>query len=245
MNSSLKESSEMQTSHGDYYLIAACSYAPGVGRWIRTIPKLGLAAKPVVCMYEPHFDLPEGFQVVKEYRSFPGHDRKYLPLVPFVEERPGDWFLVTDVWDVVFQCPILPFCDSGKRIVVSSEKILYQDAPYWRPYLRGPFECLKKIPIWNAGIYAMRGDVLAGCWRKIEELSGSVDNVVDQLAFCLYVLEIGSYLSCDDLLLNLYDRLSEVDIRGSKFYSSSTGKLYSVVHANGSTLKVLDAVVPV
>lgn len=225
------------------YLIAACNYMRGVERWVRTIPALGPEIQPVLCMYEPHFDVPEYFQVLKEYRAFPGHDQKYLPLLPFVEEHPDEFFLVTDTCDVVFQAPVKR--TSGLWAELSWEGRNYCDVPYWQDALRGEFEKLKDTPVYNAGIYIMRGDKLAQCWRRIESLSGTTTNVVDQLGLCLFLQEQHTGFCQNPGLLNLYDRIGDADIRGKKFHSVKDSSLFSAVHGNGSTKTLLDMVVPI
>jgi hypothetical protein len=216
----------------------------GTDRWLRAIPKLGPDVEPVLCMYEPHFKVPEFFQVLKEYRPFPGHDEKYLPLLPFVDEHPDDWFLVTDTDDVIYQRPVELFDKDVYWARLSPEGLYYRNAPYWQKALTGPFECLKDSPIYNAGTYAMRGDKLAECWRRIKELSGTTSDVVDQLGLCLYLEEQGDGYCSNSDFLALYDRMGEVDIFNGQFCWASMKEPFSVVHGNGSYSRYLDAVVP-
>ena len=191
-------------------------------------------------MYRPYFDIAPGDIVLYQDRTYPGHDMRFLPLIPFIRAHPQDWFLVSDTDDVVYQGPVEP--PSEGFAIVSPEGITFGEAPYWKRLLIGPYEGLRSFPVFNAGCYLARGRELIEIWRRMRERSWEVPEPVDMLELNLYLSERESgYKAGYEEFLCLYNRKDESDWDGERLVSKKTGNPYSVVHANGSTRHIMDA----
>jgi putative sugar O-methyltransferase len=235
---------------GKTVVMTGCSYTPGVERWVESLMKAMPEVQPVIIMYEPYFEVPEGVIVLKQQGRYPSNVGRFLIAKELIESiGPERLVMYTDCHDVYFQSHVAD--PAPGKVTASPEGLLFKDSSFWKPYIEQmpKYSSLLEKEILNVGfIYCDGKDFLEFMGLLFgRQLQNNM--VEDQLIFNEWLYSTGK-ISVDDRILTLFGRYSGVEypeipklnetikIEDAKFVDDKG--LFSVVHANGSTKPFLD-----
>lgn len=238
------------------YLITSLNEMPGKDRWVQgATDVLGGTVQPVVIMWEPEFEVPKGWIVHRMRRPYPGHLQKLAPLLE-MDLDPDRWFVFTDGSDVLFQTRLPDLDASASPVLLSNEGLRHGDAAFWAPHLELPmFAALRDEPIYNVGSWAAIGDRFldfvryqAAFAHRCRTARVALLPYHDQLIHNLWVR--ANRDQCgegDTLFCTLYANYTGPVVNGQRKASMERGRFvnvrgepYAIVHANGSTKRLLD-----
>jgi hypothetical protein len=238
------------------YLITSLNEMPGKERWVRGVIRvLGDSVQPVIIMWEPEFQVPDGWIVRRMRKPYPGHLEKLAPLVEMGLD-PRRWFIFTDGSDVLFQAPLPDLRAAPSPVLLSNEGLRHGESTFWAPHLRlSMFVTLRDAPIYNVGSWAGIGHEFLAFVKYqtafVHEcrLAGiSLLPYYDQLIHNLWVQANSE--KCGELaglFCTLYanylgpgrNRGGAARLRDGRFVTLG-GQPFAIVHANGSTKQVLE-----
>ncbi len=239
------------------FIVTSCSYSPGVDRWVECVSRHCGSAIPVVIMFGQSFIVPESVIVYSKNRPFPGMVPRFYPMVKVIEDLGEDnWFVCTDCSDVVMQAPLPDLDQYQTDILVSSEQLCHDEVDFWYEVEHWPdFKSLWKLPIYNAGCFAMKGHKFLDYLFELRSYCDGKDTrklALDQLILNKW-LTTQSFKCVDDLFLNLYatyirghrlangENVRTVTLRNGVFQRA--GHIYPIVHGNGMGKRTLDSIV--
>ena len=210
--------------------------------------------------------LSEGDYVIyKQDSDFTGNVAALMPFLKLLKSKDysEDWFIWVDCHDVVFQRTMYPFWDDqGFSVVLSSEYARHEElSEYWGSIIKAcpsrDFEFLLNRTIYNGGCFAMKApyfcDYLVSLneyYRCYGDFKGFSYNGV-QLFFNKWVqkhifscIVLSDFLNlCSGYLKAGFKDPAEVsgvsEVKDGKFVDP-VGQLFTIVHANGETKKILD-----
>ena len=239
------------------YVITSLNDVPGRVRWMQGVAGvLGDTVQPVVIMWRPHFDVPTHWIVRRMDGVYPGNLDRFLPLLDMDLDW-DRWAVFTDGADVSFQRPLPAFQGIDKRVFVAAEGETHGESGFWPRFLRHPLYAeLTDKPIYNAGTWAAAGSAFLDFLRVMEEVRTQcaqrgwpVHQFHDQLIFNRWVQQRRS--ECGELpglFCTLYANYTGPGFNGrgttrlmNNRFLTADGQPYAIVHANGSTKHILDA----
>jgi hypothetical protein len=238
------------------YLITSLNEMPGKERWVRGVAEvLGNTVQPVIIMWEPEFAVPTGWIVRRMRRPYPGHLQKLTPLLEMGLD-PDRWFVFTDGSDVSFQTTLPDLGAVQVPVLLSNEGLRHGDSAFWTPHLRLPiFAALRDMPIYNVGSWAAVGheflDFVGYQAAFTDTCRAAGIHLLpyhDQLIHNLWVRANSNRCGeMEGLFCTLYASFTGPDGGGSTRarlidgrFVTADGQPYAIVHANGSTKKILD-----
>lgn len=171
---------------------------------------------------------------------YPGNLQRFMHIPDVLNEN--QWYIFTDTDDVVMQTEIPNLHAIQEGVIVANEGEIHENS-YWKPYCGNKFKYLLKKPIYNAGVFAMKGSHLL---KFVDLLSAYRDKNdtgnVDQLLFNMYCHKIlgGKVHEHKTLFTTLYANMDKGNIeKKGKHWVTKSGDLITFVHANGSYKKFL------
>jgi len=237
-------------------LLTSCSHTPGVDRWVRSLAAVKPSSfQPVIIMFEPFFDVPDGVVVYRADRDYPGNVKRFFPVRDIIEQYGHQrWYLWTDCADVVFQNDVVvdALLSSSSADGFFSTEGRTHEGSWWERLIKPPqFVALKTRTIYNAGCFLMRGDffeeLILDMHRIVSHLK-TFPSVFDQLLLNRFIMH--NQHRCADLdsvCLNIGDRYrpgddsSEAVFRDG-YFCRRDGTVYPVVHANGDNKDILNSI---
>lgn len=202
------------------YLVTCASYTPGVDRFLYSIRKTEEAVEYLSVEFLPHFQEKPLYSVrlFKDIK-YPGHMNR-LQHIPFDFLDLDRWVIFSDTDDVIIQKKI-PELPQDKDILVANENVNHQDG-FWLSVIKQfpVFEPLLDKPVFNAGLFAMKGTVL-------KEYVSFQQEFIEE-----HKLTQPEYL--DQLILNYWIHI-ENDIKKDEKYKYRVGyvpSLFCCLHAN-------------
>jgi hypothetical protein len=227
-----------------FNLLCIASKVEGMDRWLESLKHLRGQAQMLVWMYEPYFDeelksCPIPFEVIDRYPvKFPVVSRRFDPAWEYMSARADEWFLSTDISDVIFQRPLDEF-PAGAEAVVCSEEHLYGDNKFFAKYVQEFYPEIADSPVFNVGQVAMRGQAFCDYILSLYD-SRRVGAWLEQPELAAFLVRNGIAPHVEDNWLCVHKRYDEFDLVDGTFVNRKTRKPYSSVHAPGNSRFLLD-----
>jgi len=176
------------------YWIVSCSYTEGVNRWVEGVAKFKQNITPLVIMYEPEFEVPADFTVRKQKGGFPGMIKRFYPVVDLIKQYGvNEWYLWTDVADVIIQRPLPDLNSYQCDVLVCSENEVHSKVKFW-DFIKDSryYSGIYHKEVYNAGCFAMKGfkflEFLEALFA-VEKIMGEVSIGIDQLELNHWLLK--------------------------------------------------------
>lgn len=174
------------------------------------------------------------------FSTYPGNLERFMHIPDVLSKN--QWYIFTDTDDVIMQSDVPDLHAIQEGVIVANEGEIHENS-YWKPFCQNKFKHLLKKPIYNAGVFAMKGSYLLdfidllSTWRDKND-TGNVDQLIFNM-FCHKVLG-GKVYEHKTLFTTLYANMDKGLIeKKDKRWVTKTGSLITFVHANGSYKKYL------
>jgi len=189
-------------------------------------------AELMTISFKPHF--PEArFNIDK---SYPGHISKYFELERYVKNN-KNWYIFTDMYDVLFMNDIVESEFEDGIILVSSEHHKWNENGYYKGILESKqFESLYDKTVYCSGTFAMQGyqflELIEFYRRMKEQYKGGQLN---QPLFNLFVQQY-PHRDSRELFMTLHQGIDKGMIKKIDMnkFTWSDGVMPTMVHGNGS-----------
>lgn len=214
------------------YLISICSYSPALEAHNQSMLKLNDSVEPINVNLE----------------KYPGHLFRWDYIPRNLDKKRV--FIFTDSFDVFFQKPIPHL--SPKRVYVANEGEIHVNNSWWRHMFRHnpQFNWLREETIYNVGTFACSGELMDDWVNFIGNMRMGTDgSSCEQLIFNVWLRQPNikkKITELPNLFCSIYANLEKgiATINEQKQVVNAQGELFSVVHFNGSTKKILKKIRP-
>lgn len=221
---------------GKSYLLTIASKTEGTSRFAKSLEKIQV--EHISVQFKPYID--DFPATKKEDKRYPGNLARY----DFVPQLDDNRFIIfSDTDDVLFQKDTPDFERLNYEVYLAPENVSHKDS-YWKGFIeRNPyFEPLYNQPVYNAGLYAMRGKIFYELIKfmkfHIRFVKDDDKGQADQLLFNLFFIKNPHYdiYKGLDIFCPLYRNyeLKKVYTRKGLFFLD-TGLVPFAIHANGNT----------
>jgi hypothetical protein len=142
------------------YLVTCASYTNGCETFIQSLKNADDSISYYSVEFFPHFyEKPVHATRLLLSDEYPGHLRR-LAYAPFDFIDLDRWVIFSDTDDVKIQKRV-PELPDDKDILVANENVQHNEG-FWAPVIKQfpIFESLLDKPVYNAGLFAMKGHVL-------------------------------------------------------------------------------------
>jgi len=220
------------------FFVTVASATPNTNRFVDSLKHIKDQVEMVSIQFNPPI---ENLPVFKKYEESYCGNLKRFDYIPKLDDN--RFMIFSDIDDVVFQRPLPDLERMGYEVYLGHENVKHKDS-FWKPYIERNkyFEPLLERPVYNGGLFAMRGFVFTEYKKYIKTAILNVDpadmRLCDQLLLNMFFIKFPNYgiYSKQDIFCPLYKNF-ELGLVKKRLglFSLSDGHVPVAIHANGNT----------